>query len=144
VKVWPRRWTLALIDMVERRVGIRLEARLDIVIESERIERELYFVAIEALNNALKHSEADQVNLIISRENDCMHLCVEDNGRGFDPSQASPGLGINNMRQRILSLGGDLRIDSVLDQGTKVIAVIPSLQYSASDQVFAKGKHDNG
>jgi signal transduction histidine kinase len=112
--------------MVERRVGIQVEASVDALIESEAIERELYYVTIEALNNTLKHANADQVALTITRENGCLHLSITDNGRGFSPSQQSIGLGIGNMRQRIKNLGGELSINSQIDRGTTIIATIPT------------------
>ena len=131
----------ARLDMVERRVGIRVEVLIDTSLESEKIEREVYYVTIEALNNILKHANADKVYITITREKGCLRLCVADNGRGFDPSQASSGLGINNMRQRIKSLGGDLRIDSVLDEGTKVVSVIPTDQEARSVKVLHAGEN---
>jgi signal transduction histidine kinase len=126
----------ARLDMVERRVGIRTEILIDTSIESEKIEREVYYVTIEALNNILKHANADKVKIIIARENGCLRLCVADNGRGFDPSLASSGLGINNMHHRVKNLGGDLRIDSISGVGTKVIATIPTNQETKIDVVL--------
>ena len=106
-------------------MGITAEARIDTAIESLGIERDLYYVVIEALNNTLKHADANEVELMITRENGCIYLCVADNGRGFDPSQIPTGLGINNMRERIEALGGELCIESATDEGTRVTATIP-------------------
>lgn len=116
----------ARFDMVERRVGIRVEAGVDTSVESETIERELYYVTIEALNNILKYAEADEVTVTITSEDGCLRLLIADNGRGFILSQESAGLGIDNMRQRIKNLGGEFSIDSQIDQGTTIIATIPN------------------
>jgi signal transduction histidine kinase len=116
----------ARFDMVERRVGIRVKAGVDTPIESETIERELYYVAIEALNNSLKHAEANEVTVKITSENGCFRLLIADNGRGFILSQESAGLGIDNMRQRINNLGGEFLMNSQIDQGTIIIATIPN------------------
>jgi signal transduction histidine kinase len=116
----------ARFDMVERRVGIRVEAGVDTPVESEAVERELYYVVIEALNNSLNHAEADEVTVTITNEHGCLHLLIADNGRGFILSQESAGLGIDNMRQRINNLGGEFSIDSQIDQGTTIIATIPN------------------
>jgi signal transduction histidine kinase len=116
----------ARFDMVERRVGIRVEAGVDTSVESETIERELYYVTIEALNNILKYAEADEVTITITSEDGCLRLLIADNGRGFILSQESAGLGIDNMRQRIKNLGGEFSIDSQIDQGTTIIATIPN------------------
>ncbi|MEZ4518145.1 MAG: histidine kinase [Chloroflexota bacterium] len=116
----------ARFDMVERRVGIRVNSRIEEPTAASRnVERELYFVAIEALNNTLKHANADTISLSVFRENGCLQLSIVDNGRGFDLSQAPAGMGIENMHHRIHSLGGELEIDSTVEGGTSVIATVP-------------------
>lgn len=115
----------ARFNMVERRVGVEVDATIEETIESKEIEREIYYVAIEALNNTLKHASADHVDLAVKRENGSLYFCATDNGRGFDPSQVSAGLGINNMRRRIEDLGGSLQIDSAINEGTIVVARVP-------------------
>ena len=117
----------ARFDMVERRVGIQVHAEVDeSSLDSKEVERELYYVAIEALNNSLKHAGADQVNLTVRRDNGSILLCVRDNGRGFDPQQVSSGLGMDTMRQRIEGMGGHLQVDSMTMKGTRITATIPS------------------
>lgn len=116
----------ARLAMVEHRVGISVRSQIDDPLPvSAMIERELYYVAIEALNNTLKHANADTVSLTVEGTDDGINLCIEDNGRGFDLARISGGLGIGNMRQRIESLGGDLRIESVINGGTRVIVTVP-------------------
>lgn len=80
----------ARFDMVERRLGVRVLFEADPVVSlSKEVDNELYFVAIEALNNAIKHGEATQVQVVIKHDEDCICLTVADNGRGFDLSQVS-------------------------------------------------------
>jgi PAS domain S-box-containing protein len=86
----------------------------------------LYRVAQEAIHNTTKHASASRVTLKLVRQDGTLALEIADNGKGFDPSQEFPGhLGLRSMRERIESLGGELTIDSQLDQGTRVLAVIP-------------------
>ncbi|MFN2140846.1 MAG: GAF domain-containing protein [Candidatus Promineifilaceae bacterium] len=118
----------ARLDMVERRVGISAETTVDTTIGSAELERDLYYVAIEALNNSLKHAHADAVSLKITRENGCIRLCIVDNGRGFDLASFPAGMGINNMRKRVENRGGDLRISSSINGGTSIAATIPVTQ----------------
>lgn len=117
----------ARLDMVERRLGVQVVYSVedDLPPDSTEIERELYFVAIEALNNTLKHARADRVELSVRRENGFLRLCVTDNGCGFDPSHIPAGLGIDNMRRRMEDLSGQLSIDSVPNGGTRVMATVP-------------------
>jgi signal transduction histidine kinase len=72
----------ARFDMVERRVGIRVDSQVaELPDVSWEVERQLYYVAIEALNNAFKHSQANQVTLALTREVNDVRLCVADHGR---------------------------------------------------------------
>lgn len=77
-----------------------------------------YRVAQEALNNAIKHSNADQIKIVFSRNKNHVRVCIEDNGKGID--QAGIGNGLGNMRNRAERIGRELKIDSELGQGTQV------------------------
>ncbi len=52
-------------------------------------------------------------------------LMVEDDGAGFDTSQQTPGQGLGNLGERVLSLGGALTITSSPGAGTRVEALLP-------------------
>ncbi|MCA9952089.1 MAG: GAF domain-containing protein, partial [Anaerolineales bacterium] len=116
----------ARFDMVERRLGVRVLFEADQVVSpSKEVDNELYFVAIEALNNSIKHGDATQVHLEIKNEEDCICLIVADNGRGFDLSQVTHGMGLSNMHHRAESLAGTLTIESASNTGTKVTMTVP-------------------
>jgi two-component system nitrate/nitrite sensor histidine kinase NarX len=57
-------------------------------------------------------------------------LVVEDNGQGFQPQKSNGGnhLGLMIMRTRAERIGGELKIDSQPDKGTKVMAYFPQVQ----------------
>jgi signal transduction histidine kinase len=81
----------------------------------------LFLAVKEAQNNAAKHSGATEVRVAVSCENGRLILTVEDNGRGFDPAQANGARnGLENMRQRMESVGGNLRINTGPGKGTQV------------------------
>jgi two-component system, NarL family, sensor kinase len=82
-------------------------------------------VIIEALNNVLRHAEAGHVDVQLKRSTDSLTLFVVDDGRGFDPNDSSPGMGLNNMRQRAIQLNGELRIASQPGGGTTLMVKIP-------------------
>jgi len=110
------------LEAVEERSGIRTHLLAD---ENLRlplaIENELYAIAIEALNNALRHAQANTVTLIVSRDEKEIVLEIADNGGGFDPATASKGgLGLITMRERVASLGGELTISSNPESGTRI------------------------
>lgn len=119
----------ARLDAVERRAG--LQADVDIARDAcwpREWERELYPIAMEALNNALKHARAGQVRVCLSRRPEGLELSVSDDGCGFDPRAVSSGLGLTSMAERAARLGGILSVDSVPGRGTRISATIPSQQ----------------
>ncbi len=81
----------------------------------------------EALTNALRHAQAQVVNITITYEPHQIQLCVQDDGQGFDPQQQAShsGFGLMGMQQRAHRLGGTLTIISQPGSGTQVSAVVP-------------------
>jgi signal transduction histidine kinase len=116
------------LDAVEKRAGVEARFLMEDLIElPPRMEEELYRIAEEALNNALKHAAATAVTMRLCHEGASVVLEISDNGRGFDPEIAlhSGGMGLVNMRERVQQIGGSLTIASVPNQGTTVRASTP-------------------
>ncbi len=84
----------------------------------------LYRVIIELINNTLKHAEANEIDLALSRKNGMLEVSYSDDGKGFDPEEVghgvNGGIGLQNIRDRIASLGGEIRIRSELHKGVDV------------------------
>lgn len=82
------------------------------------------FVAIakEAVNNIIKHSKGDTVNIYVRDHPALCTLCVEDNGECGD-SIGTGGIGLENMQERVSALGGVLNITSG-KQGFKIFVSI--------------------
>ena len=85
----------------------------------------LYRVAQEALSNAAQHSEAENVLVKLARSDGHAELSISDDGQGFTFDQTSRGLGLGGMRERALLVGGDLRIESRPQVGTRVRLRVP-------------------
>jgi signal transduction histidine kinase len=78
----------------------------------------LYRIAQEALNNAIKHAEAGKIEIFITQENEAdICLSVMDNGKGFDEKNPD-GNGMNTMRTRAERIGKELKIESQAGSGT--------------------------
>ena len=110
-------------NTVECRAGIEASLVVDgNVYLQPQVEQEIYQIAIEALNNSLKHSEATSIDVILRKGVEHIQLEIRDNGHGFDPAAdiTSGGLGLESMRDRAQLLGGDLFITSAMGQGTLV------------------------
>jgi len=87
----------------------------------------LYRIAQEALGNAAKYSAAKKVEVRLTRADGRVCLSVSDDGVGCDPNQTgkSGGLGVINMRERVLQLRGTFEFDSAPGRGTTVRAEVP-------------------
>lgn len=84
------------------------------------LEMVLFRIAQELLQNVVKHAAAQRVDIQLIGHEDCVVLMVEDNGRGFQPEQATKGLGFSNIRERLAPFHGRLEIDSQPSKGTVV------------------------
>jgi signal transduction histidine kinase len=104
-------------------------------IEEEKVPDELkiviYRVLQEAVNNAIKHGNADNIEIALRSIGSDIELVVTDDGCGFDRGKqlhADPlsGHGIQGMIERVEICGGRLHLNSVPGKGTQLSAVIPS------------------
>ena len=86
------------------------------------VDAAVYRVAQEALHNALRHSGAAQVRMVLTAK----RLTVTDDGHGFAVSATTPGtgLGLASMRERAAAAGGTLRVTSAPGAGTRVILTV--------------------
>src|SRR5215212_3838923 len=85
-------------------------------------EHTLLRVTQEALANVARHSHATAVTIDLDLVADSATLTIADNGRGFDASTASRGVGLDSMRERLEALGGRLRVESNPGSGTTIEA----------------------
>ena len=82
----------------------------------------LYRVAREALNNALVHSTAAQINISLLAEPGQVEVHIQDDGCGFDPQAVTAShLGIRIMVEHAAKIGGEVRIHSEPGQGTEIV-----------------------
>ena len=83
----------------------------------------LYRMARELLINAVKHSGASQVNIIINRKPGNITVAVEDNGKGLQGN--TKGFGLFSIKERLLALGGNLKIISEPGEGLMAVMTCP-------------------
>ncbi len=83
----------------------------------------LYRIAQEAVNNALKHSQAGEVVIGLHREGATLRLRVSDDGRGL-PGTSDPGLGLRAMRHRAGVIGAELAVESTPGKGVRVACTL--------------------
>src|SRR5712671_1363023 len=94
------------------------------------VETALYRIAQEALNNVAKHARAESVAILLDRHRDYVSLIIEDNGVGFDGSNAAlkgqGRLGVVGMGERAALVGGTVVVESRPGDGVTVFVRVPS------------------
>ena len=92
---------------------------------------DVLFIVREALSNVARHSGATRTALVLARDGDDLVLCVQDNGRGFDPALL-PGpdvfgrhQGLANMRDRAVAMGGMFTVERPDGPGARIIVRVP-------------------
>tara|TARA_R110001632_G_scaffold71817_1_gene166367 strand:+ start:3149 stop:5095 length:1947 start_codon:yes stop_codon:yes gene_type:complete len=95
------------------------------IIFTSVIGMNLFRVIQEAINNAIKHSEATKISMGFSEEEDHIILKIEDNGKGFDKENFEAGNGISNIETRISAIKGEVLIESELKKGTTITIKFP-------------------
>jgi signal transduction histidine kinase len=109
------------LDAVEARSGIQTEFQVEGDSQIPlAVEEELYRIAQEALNNAVKHARAERVFVRLEANGECFRLEVRDNGTGFDLESAGKGggRGLHSIEERVKRLNGELTIDTIQGEGT--------------------------
>ncbi len=87
------------------------------------VDEEVFRIAQESLQNALRHAGAEHVELRLEESERGLRLTVADDGVGFEPEEAglrSRRLGLTSMEERARALGARLRIESAPGRGTTI------------------------
>ena len=84
----------------------------------------VFRVAQEALRNAIRHSGGRVIRIYLREDRQTLHLSVQDDGRGFDPTQ-DKGLGILGMQERVTRLSGKVELSSHSGRGTVINVYLP-------------------
>lgn len=92
---------------------------------TEEMRISIYRILQEQLNNILKHAEATEVNVDLTRQHNRLMLSIADNGKGFDPQQKRKGIGITNIINRTTLLHGSAEIESEPGKGCVLNIIIP-------------------
>ena len=93
---------------------------------SRLIEDNLLRITQEAITNAIKHAQADLIRVELNYEPKILRLTVNDNGRGFDDKiQHDKHYGLVGMKERATQIGGNVTVNSQVNQGTEITVQVP-------------------
>ncbi len=125
----------ALATRVQAQTGLEIVTEIDLAYEQGRVphrhtpelELVVYRLVQEALNNVVKHAEAEAVHVRVVEVDPEGVVVVEvrDDGRGFQSAEAGEGFGLVGMKERVAALRGSVDVDSTPGRGTLVTARLP-------------------
>jgi signal transduction histidine kinase len=141
----------ALTHVVEPLVP-RGQAKVEVKIEGSPVrlpgpvEMNLLRIAQEAVANAMKHGRAQQVSIELHYAPTSVFLTVRDDGQGFMANQASPAghFGLLDMRERALSMGSQLKVESERGRGTRLAVEVPLHSSQAIDEESKTNSYSGG
>ena len=113
----------AALDSLRTRLGVPLHIEVTTHDLPERISTTAYFVANEAVTNAIKYAAASTIALSVNRAQSSIVVQVRDNGRGG--AVVRSGSGLAGLQDRVRAIGGELSVISRTNGGTVVEAVLP-------------------
>lgn len=91
------------------------------------IEEHLYRLTLEALNNAVTHAEAAQIDVAVMSADDRLTVTIADDGVGFDPTRPHPGhIGQSTMAERATAIGATVTVVSAPGAGCTVTVTLPA------------------
>lgn len=123
-----------LVEALQYLVSVLSQASpLNFTLEADEItglelqqELALYRIVQELANNAIKHSGASDVHILLMQTDKCLELSVRDNGCGFDTQQSGKGgIGLKSIEARKEMLKADMEIQSVQGEGSCIIVRLP-------------------
>jgi signal transduction histidine kinase len=111
----------ALEDVAER-LPLRVQLTIPATRLSPAVEATAYYVACEALANAVKHAEADSVTVLVQIAGSALTMAIEDDGIG---GAQAPGRGLSNIVDRVAAFDGEVTVISPAGAGTRLEVRIP-------------------
>jgi PAS domain S-box-containing protein len=114
-----------------RKINEQIKFRLDSNLGNKRFntdnELAIFRVLQEAISNAIKHSKANKISTKIEQIESKLFIEIKDNGIGFNQNRHDniKGIGLLSLTQRINMIGGEIVIDSKINEGTTIRIVVP-------------------
>ena len=116
-----------------RRHGLKIELLKDGVDQRLTADTEaaVYRIVQEALTNVAKHAQATTVRVFLQRLTNTLLVTIEDDGIGFRPEEVSEpgttrGIGLVGIRERVMQLRGNLRLETAPGKGTRLTVEVPA------------------
>lgn len=123
-----------LLHRMEETTGIQIQFHAEISKDfsfSDAASTVIYRVVQESLTNCVKYAGVQEVFIWLVEEDQQLKIVILDHGKGFDLAhldKTRQGLGLLNMQERAEMIGGSFHIDSQINEGTKIVLMIPMIR----------------
>ena len=126
-----------LTDTARELFGVPLRCRIPrpVRIASPAVALNLFYIAQEAVNNAVKHASARKIYVSLTRRSRSLVLAVANGGKPFSDARHTCGLGLKTMRFRAECIGGILKIQPRPHGGTLLTCTVPAANLKPSFSV---------
>lgn len=114
-----------LIAQIETSLHAQLIVRHPYMQKDIAFEVQLYRIIQEFLSNVLKHAKASHLFIHLRDTSNCCAILLADNGIGFEPNARNRGMGLGNIRSRIMAMNASYKWKSSSNKGCQLIIVIP-------------------
>jgi len=110
-------------------INVTFECNCEDLELTNQTEVNIYRILQESISNAVRHSECSNVSIGLNKNNNTLHLTIEDDGIGMNLEEKSPekGLGLKSIDTRVQNLNGRWDIESEPGKGTKTHIKIPNI-----------------
>ncbi|MBE9063166.1 sensor histidine kinase [cf. Phormidesmis sp. LEGE 11477] len=119
---------MALIQLIEPLKfdpNLSVDSKLDLPKLPLQTSHQLYCIIKEGLENIRRHAQAQAVRVHSWTTPENVVVYIEDDGVGIDADALDSGFGLRGMRERSHSIGGQMKINSALGQGTRIEIIVP-------------------
>ncbi|GAF12571.1 sensor histidine kinase VraS [Bacillus sp. JCM 19046] len=117
-----------LVQSLAEKHPISFSVRLSDTTLSPGVEDQLFRITQEAIANALRHANANEISVFYENLDHFTVLKITDDGTGFERTESMGGYGLNGIEERAEEIGGTMRIISVKGQGTSVEVKVPIVE----------------
>ncbi|MUV36840.1 Histidine kinase [Lentibacillus sp. JNUCC-1] len=116
-----------LLVELQQKVPLDIDWQIESFPLDKGVEDHVFRILQEAVSNTLRHAEASTLNVMLIARDGMVIMRVVDDGVGFDVEQSkTSSYGMETMRERALEIGGELKVISLPNQGTRVEVKVPT------------------
>ncbi len=120
-----KEFTAEILEPVRINYYFREDGPLENIKLNLEQRKDIYMIFKEALNNAVKYSNATEINIMLQTGNKQLSMQITDNGNGFDTGKIYSGNGLKNMQSRAEQIKAFMEINSIKNTGTTIRLLIP-------------------